>query len=264
MVVEMSGQGNVLVGKCLVGEASVREVSSRGIVRSGECPSGKCPWGKCHSGKCSSGKCQSGNCPVGKLSYKNQFLEKILSNNFIPQITLHTRITEKTAALIDNIFTNSYKHNCNCVSGYITTYISDHLPQFLIIGNLKQPSFKQNSPISFKNSKNLNEEAFRTELCELNQSFVTENNYINLSFETFLRFINKILDKHAPIKTEQKKNNKERKNKIISKPWITRDIKTSMKKRDKLYKQMIKAKNKQQKLIKHESYRKYRNKIIEL
>ena len=204
------GRGNVrsgkcLSGKCLVGEASVGEVSSWGIVRSGECPSGKCPSGKCQSGKCPLGKCQSGNCPVGKLSYKNQFLEKILSNSFIPQITLHTRITEKTAALIDNIFTNSYKHNCNCVSGNITTYISDHLPQFLITGNLKQPSFKQNPPISFKNYKNFNEEAFKTELCELNWSFVTENNDINLSFETFLRFINKTLDKHALIKTEQKK-----------------------------------------------------------
>ena len=37
-----------------------------------------------------------------------------------------------------------------------------------------------------------------------------------------------------------------------------------MKKRDKLYKQMINAKNKQHKLIKHESYKKYRNKIIQL
>ena len=37
-----------------------------------------------------------------------------------------------------------------------------------------------------------------------------------------------------------------------------------MKKRDKLYKQIIKAKNKQQKLIKNESYKKYRNKTIEL
>ena len=70
----------------------------------------------------------------------NQFLENILSNNFIPQITLPTRITEKTATLIDNIFTNSYKHNSNCLSGNITTYISDHLPQFLITENLKQPS----------------------------------------------------------------------------------------------------------------------------
>ena len=70
----------------------------------------------------------------------SQFLENILSNNFIPQITLPTRITEKTATLIDNIFTNSYKHNSNCLSGNITTYISDHLPQFLITENLKQPS----------------------------------------------------------------------------------------------------------------------------
>ena len=129
----------------------------------------------------------------------------------------------------------------------------------MIIENLKQPSFKQNPPISFRDYKNFNEEAFKTEVHELDWSFVTENNDINLGFETFLRFINKTLDKHAPIKTVKK-----RENKTISKPWITRGIKTSIKKRDKLYKQMIKAKNKQHKLIKHESYKKYRNKIIEL
>ena len=33
----------------------------------------------------------------------NQFLENFLSNNFIPQITLTARITEKIATLIDNI-----------------------------------------------------------------------------------------------------------------------------------------------------------------
>ena len=205
----------------------------------------------------------------------NQFLENFLSNNFISQITLPTRITEKTATLIDNIITNSYKHISNCVSGNITTYISGHLPQFLIIENLKQPSFKQNPPISFWDYKNFNKETFKTELSELDWSIVTANN------ETFLCFINKTLDKHAPIKTVKK-----RENKIISKPWITRGIKTSTTKRDKrknvfaclfsihntisyykrdkLYKQMIKAKNKQQKFIKHESYKKYRDKIIEL
>ena len=138
-----------------------------------------------------------------------------------------------------NIFTNSYKHNFNCLSGNITTYISDHLSQFLIIENLKQPSFKKNPPISFRNYKNFNEEAFKTELRGLDWSFVTENYDLNSGFKTSLRFINKTLDKHAPIKTVKK-----RKNKIISKPWITRGIKTSIKKRDKLYKQMLKAKNK--------------------
>ena len=68
----------------------------------------------------------------------NQFLENILSNNFIPQITLPTRITEKTATLIDNIFTNSYKHNSNYVSGNITPSIFKHLPQFLVIENLNK------------------------------------------------------------------------------------------------------------------------------
>ena len=110
----------------------------------------------------------------------NQFLEKIISNNFIPQIYLPTRITEKTATMTDNTFTNSYKHY---VSGNITTYISDHLPQLMIIENLKQPSFKQNPPIYFSDYKNFNKEAFKTELCDLDWSFVTESNDINLSFE---------------------------------------------------------------------------------
>ena len=104
-----------------------------------------------------------------------------------------------------NNFTSSYKHNSNFLSGNITTYISDHLPQFLIIENLKQPSFNQNPPISFRDYNNFNEEAFKTELRELDWSFVTENNGISLEFETFFRFINKNLDKHASIKTVKKK-----------------------------------------------------------
>ena len=133
----------------------------------------------------------------------------ILSNSFIPQITHPTRITEKTATLIENIFTNSYKHNFNCLSGNITTYIFDHLPHFLIIENLKQPSFKQNPPITLRAYKNFNEESLKTELRELKfVHFVTENNDINFDFETFMRFINKTLDKHAPIKTVKKEKTK--------------------------------------------------------
>ena len=113
----------------------------------------------------------------------------------------------------------------------------------MIIKNLKQPSFKVNPPISIRDYKNCIEEAFTTEQCELDWSFVTENNDINLDFETFYRFINSILDKHASIKTVKKRKNK------ISKPWTTKGIKNPMKKRDNLYKQMIKTKIKQQQLI---------------
>ena len=71
--------------------------------------------------------------------YKNrgtyEFLEQLFNHNFTPQITLPTRITEKTATLIDNIFVNGQTQKYN--SGNITMSISDHLPQFIIIENCK-------------------------------------------------------------------------------------------------------------------------------
>ena len=60
-----------------------------------------------------------------------KFLEQLFNNNFTPQITLPTRLTEKTATLIDNIFVKGQTQNYN--SGNITTSISDYLPQFIII-----------------------------------------------------------------------------------------------------------------------------------
>ena len=50
----------------------------------------------------------TGDCNLNFIKYMqnkgvNQSLEKIISNNFIPQIILPTSVTEKTAMLIDNI-----------------------------------------------------------------------------------------------------------------------------------------------------------------
>ena len=64
------------------------------------------------------------------------FFELLFNQNFTPQITLPTRVNEKSATLIDNIFVNnpSFKYLC----GNITTSISDHLPQFIILENFKE------------------------------------------------------------------------------------------------------------------------------
>ena len=179
----------------------------------------------------------------------NQFIEKTLSNNFIPHISFPTRVTEKSATLIDNIFTNNYEHNC--VSGNTTTCISDHLPQFLIIEDLNQTPSKEIPTISFRSYKNFSDDAFKAEFRELDWTLVAENSEVNLGFNSFVRLVNRIVDKHAPIKVIEKKENE-----ITSKPWTARGIKTSMKIRDKFYKQMIKTKSKQQKLSKHNSYKK--------
>ena len=55
------------------------------------------------------------------------FIDVLNSFSLYPSITKPTRITSKTATLIDNIFTNSYSKQ---TAGLILTDISDHLPIF--------------------------------------------------------------------------------------------------------------------------------------
>ena len=60
-----------------------------------------------------------------------EFLESMYSHAFIPLINKPTRITDKTATLIDNIYCNSVENIL--LNGICYTDISDHLPIFCII-----------------------------------------------------------------------------------------------------------------------------------
>ena len=103
----------------------------------------------------------------------------------MPQITLPTRITEKTATLNDNILIND--NVLNCISGNITTSISDHLPQFIVLDSLLGTSTDEDSSqILYRSFKNFNEENFSNDINEIKWTFATENNDINLGFETLL------------------------------------------------------------------------------
>ena len=64
-----------------------------------------------------------GNFNLNLIKYRqitgvNQFLESMLTNNFIPQITLQTRIDQKSATFIHNIFLNYHEHQC--ISGHFS------------------------------------------------------------------------------------------------------------------------------------------------
>ena len=74
----------------------------------------------------------------------------------------------------------------------------------------------------------------------VNWSVATQNN-TNIGFENFMLIINNLLDKHAPFKEQAK-----RKEKLRFKPWITKD---------KISKEMIKAKNSQTKQLKLSLYK---------
>ena len=69
------------------------------------------------------------------------FMNILFSNNFLPYITRPTRISNNSATIIDNMFTNLT--NSKITSGNILTHISDHFPQFLILENANISHKKQ-------------------------------------------------------------------------------------------------------------------------
>ena len=65
----------------------------------------------------------------------NSFLETVISNGFLPKITLPTRLgSSNTGTLIDNSFVK-ISDNCpnGCAAGVLINDLSDHLPYFISI-----------------------------------------------------------------------------------------------------------------------------------
>ena len=75
----------------------------------------------------------------------------------------------------------------------------------MVIEDLKQTPSKEIPTISLRDYKNFSGDAFKAELSELDWSLVTENSEVNLGFETFVRLVNRILDKHTPTKEIEKR-----------------------------------------------------------
>ena len=65
----------------------------------------------------------------------NTYLNSLFQNNFIPCITLPTRITYHSATLLDHIFIKCPKKliQNKCSSGNFIADLSDHLPNFTFL-----------------------------------------------------------------------------------------------------------------------------------
>ena len=85
----------------------------------------------------------------------SEFLDLMFSNSFIPLINKPTRVTHKTATLIDNIFTNIYKNENKYLTGILTTDISDHYIIFHIAPLQFREQKEHHQLIRLINSSNL-------------------------------------------------------------------------------------------------------------
>ena len=87
---------------------------------------------------------------VDKDQYVNEFLDTLLTFNMFPLIKYPTRVTQHSASLIDNIFTND--DNVHILSsGLFLSDISDHFPIYCIcdknIDDLKDKNIFSNEKL---------------------------------------------------------------------------------------------------------------------
>ena len=189
----------------------------------------------------------------------SQFFRTITSNLLIPHIIFPTRITTTSSTLIDNIFSNSLNF-CDGISSHLTSTISDHLAQFLIVP-MECHKVKGKHNFFKRDTRNFDRENFLLDFLEINwqDTIDVSKNDPNYSFNSFESKLNILIDKYLPLK---KLSNREIKHQL--KPWISLGIRPSIKRRDKLYKKYLKAKTAALKEDYHKKYREIRNQIVGL
>jgi len=185
-------------------------------------------------------------------SATTDFINCLFSYSYFPVINRPTRVTCKSATLIDNIFTNDVdtKH---LVPAIICCDLSDHLPVFVHSSRkvaMKPEKFIYKRFFSDKAKAeflhNLNTTVW-DEGSESSNSISANNQYIN-----FISKYSNIFEKSFPLK-KVKKNYKF----LPRKPWITSGLVKSCNNKEKLYKCFIKNPNE----VTKNRYKTYRNKL---
>jgi hypothetical protein len=157
----------------------------------------------------------------------NEFLNTMISQSFLPLITLPTRLTETCANLLDNIFTN--KQQDMYVGGLLYCSLSDHLPVFYL--NINKKNTQKEIPVKKRNMSAKKVEVFKQELSNTDWSLILNDSNPKSAFQTFSDLINSKFEKYFPLEiVKQNKRN------TPIKPWMNRDILKLRKTKDRLFK----------------------------
>ena len=163
----------------------------------------------------------------------NNFLNTLSSYHFLPSILQPTRITETTATLIDNIFTNMWPRPIH--SAVITSDISDHLPVSIWFScKTEMSSMPSNYSTRIVNDHSIN--LFKALLMDTQVSCLCNENDPNAAYDTFFDKITKAYNKAFPVIQVGKKNHRTFKN-----PWMTKGLLKSCNKKHKLHRLFIKT-----------------------
>ena len=182
-------------------------------------------------------------------TYLNNFFE----HNFIPCITLPSRITYHSATLLDHIFIKIPKKlvQNKCSSGNFIADLSDHLPNFMFI-DIETKSIKERPFIRIFSKKKMDKftESLTTEQPLINPADLSDT---NSSYDVFLNKYFELFNKYFPYVRMSKKAFKD-------KPYISSGIKVSLKTKYRLYNKYLKNPTPVSKV----AWTKFRNKCSEV
>ena len=181
----------------------------------------------------------------------NQFLEKNLELDLVPSISKPTRITRKTATLIDNVLI-SQSLQTQMRPYLIVEDISDHLPILVVLRDLNK-SVRGSNLIKTRNLNTRNLEKICRDIRRHDWQKLLDKSNASQSFTTFHKILCDSIDTHAP-ETVKRINAK----KIIRDPWITNGIMKSLSVQWQMFKVHLKGD------VSTFNYRQYRNNLQRL
>ena len=163
-------------------------------------------------------------------SQTSDLIDLMYSYSLVPLINRPTRITNNSATLIDNIFSNNLHDLHKSTQAILVTDISDHLPIIHINWNFKDCN-EDLSIIRRSNTKK-NREEFKQAMNNINWTELYSMSDTQSAFSYFHNVIKGLHDKHFPKKQIKLRHN-------CRKPWLTTGLKNAIKTKNKLHKKSL-------------------------
>ena len=170
---------------------------------------------------------------IDKHKDSQDFVDYMYSHSMFPCINKPTRVTAKTATLIDNIFTSDIG-NDHALSGILYSDITDHFPVFYIDYGCETSC--QHRPIMRRNFSQQNCEHFSATLQNYDWISIMNATDPQEAYTLFHNEFSNIYNASFPIR-KIKPGYKNRK------PWLTEGLKKSIKTKNKLYLKQLKSKD---------------------
>ena len=181
----------------------------------------------------------------------HSFVDLCFEYSYLPLINKPSRVSGSSATAIDHIWHNRYDSSVKC--GVLMSDTSDHFSPFVINLESFDDAECEESFFVYRSWKNMESEEFYNyvsdTICEFSHTTNLEN--IDSSVNRIVCILQTALDKFCPlIKVKRSRDNDKQK------PWLTNEIKSLIKEKNRLHNKFIKKP-----LSYRQQYRTVRNRL---